>query len=207
MVSAVRIDVVDPQEESLSLFALEPLNGGIRCRIGPPLAIKPSIQLMGFKRFIVCLESLSQPELRFQHDIADHGTRCKAVIPEDPDQGRHARRQTAYVIDYSVGRRIERCEDRGMRGQSGRRLRYAAFKVDGFFRKCVDCGRCLSRIAVTSQVIGPERVNRYEHDIGTRRAPRTGLRNREDEQEQENEQDPAQEKRATVFDRCFHQDL
>ena len=116
---------------------------------------------------VVVVESAVQPEAGVEHERADDGAGAIAGGFEARRQRRHAVVEAErHVVAHAVMARRQPGEDRRVRGQRHRHGRERLRVLEARRGQAVERRRQAVRVAVRTETIAPERVDRDEQDVG-----------------------------------------
>ena len=167
-VGGVRIVEVDPGEELAVLLLLEPAQGLVDDLVGGPLdlAERDPFEAAQVELVEVGVEALVEAPLGVEDVGGDEGRRVVAPGLERLGHGLELRGddEAAVVADAVEGRQRPG-QDGRVRGQGQGRLADAVLEPDAPGGEGVDGRRPDRGIAVTADLVGPERVHGDEDDV------------------------------------------
>ncbi len=178
VIRQVRIEVVHPREErGLSVRAVpraEPAQDGVGDRAGRalveiehprPIAVRRDLE-------VVPVETLVQPEPRVQNEAADERRGLVPVRPETLGQRRVLLAQTVdAVVENAVAGGRKPGQDGSVRWQGDRHACHRVGEQDAAAAERVDERGLGLIVAIASEPVGPDGVERHEQEVVSLRVP------------------------------------
>jgi hypothetical protein len=181
----VHVEQVDEGKNGLAAIGRQPLarRAQHQCSIASILPHRRTVrgsaeehraghgrQRLEVERAVIEVEALVEPHLPFQKDAADKRRRAVPVRPQHGSQSNCPLRNDFGILFHLVLERISRSKERRMGGKSQRDLAIGLGKQCPPFRERIHIGSADPRIPIAAQVVGAERVDRYNDD-GVRLRP------------------------------------
>ena len=176
----MRLVQVDPAEPGAAGLRPQPARGRRNRVTTRALLLEKRRPRGGIdKAVVVDIESPGEAEARIEWKTADERAGGEATGLQHRGERLFAPRETkAGVVADAVLGREPAGQDAGVRGQRDNRVRVRIVEPDTRRREPVDDGRRCGRVAVRAKRVSPERVDRYEENIASRRLPCSQLTTR-----------------------------
>ena len=173
----VGVEVVDPEQETPALGVFfQPADGTVRRFVGAAIELSlywialpgcAAVGAIGIRIVVVVgLKALRESELVVQNEGADESRGLVPALLQNLGQENAVLRDGLSITPHSMDDRILGREQRCMRRLGRRHRRVGVREAKPLLRKSIDSRCRLELIAVTGEMVCPQRIHGDDDDIG-----------------------------------------